>query len=244
MSTFAKELFAGKTAVVTGGTSGLGAGTAQYLAELGATVYAVGLGSDKADFPERLGIKVREVDVTSDDDLTSLYAELASLDILMPAAGISLGERELEWEPFNTVLSIQLSRVYRTIQLAHGLLAANGGSVVNVGSMYSFFGGGTRVAYSAAKGGIAQLTRSLAEAYAPDRIRVNAIAPGWIDTPLLAPLKADQVLGERILSRTPMGRYGTPEEIGKATAFLASDAASFITGVVLPVDGGYLVAGI
>lgn len=146
MSTFAKELFAGKTAVVTGGTSGLGAGTAQYLAELGATVYAVGLGSDKADFPERLGIKVREVDVTSDDDLTSLYAELASLDILMPAAGISLGERELEWEPFNTVLSIQLSRVYRTIQLAHGLLAANGGSVVNVGSMYSFFGGGTRVA--------------------------------------------------------------------------------------------------
>lgn len=244
MSTFSKDLFAGKTAVVTGGTSGLGAGTAHYLAELGATVYAVGLGADKAEFPEHLGIEVRDLDVTNDEDLTSLYGELDVLDILMPAAGISLGEREMEWEQFNKVLSIQLSAVYRTIQLAHDLLAARSGSVVNVASMYSFFGGGTRIAYAAAKGGIAQLTRSLAEAYAPDNIRVNAIAPGWIDTPLLAPLKTNQALSERILSRTPMGRYGTPEEIGKATAFLASDAASFITGAILPVDGGYLVTGI
>lgn len=244
MSTFAKELFAGKTAVVTGGTSGLGAGTARYLAELGASVYAVGLGADEAGFPDGLDVQVREVDVTNDADLTGLFAELDALDILMPAAGISMGERELEWGPFNKVLSIQLAGVYRTIQLGHDLLAKNGGSVVNVASMYSFFGGGTRAAYAAAKGGIAQLTRSLAEAYAPDHIRVNAIAPGWIDTPLLAPLKADAQLNDRILSRTPMGRYGAPEEIGKVTAFLSSDAASFITGVVLPVDGGYLVTGI
>ncbi|WP_026926987.1 SDR family NAD(P)-dependent oxidoreductase [Granulicoccus phenolivorans] len=244
MSTFSQELFAGKTAIVTGGTSGLGAGSAQYLAELGATVYAVGLGSDKVTFPEHLDIRVREVDVTNDEHLMSLYSELDSLDILMPAAGISMGDRELEWEPFNKVLAIQLNGVYRTIQLAHPLLAAHGGSIVMVASMYSFFGGGKRAAYSAAKGGITQLTKSLAEAYAPDHIRVNAIAPGWIDTPLLAPLKADQALSDRILSRTPLGRYGTPEEIGKVTAFLASDAASFITGVVLPVDGGYLVTGI
>ncbi|MGV9826849.1 SDR family NAD(P)-dependent oxidoreductase [Gordonia sp. NPDC003429] len=244
MSTFAKELFAGKTAVVTGGTSGLGAGTARYLAELGASVYAVGLGADEAGFPDGLDVQVREVDVTNDADLTGLFAELDALDILMPAAGISMGERELEWGPFNKVLSIQLAGVYRTIQLGHDLLAKNGGSVVNVASMYSFFGGGTRAAYAAAKSGIAQLTRSLAEAYAPDHIRVNAIAPGWIDTPLLAPLKADAQLNDRILSRTPMGRYGAPEEIGKVTAFLSSDAASFITGVVLPVDGGYLVTGI
>ncbi|MGV9860031.1 SDR family NAD(P)-dependent oxidoreductase [Gordonia sp. NPDC003425] len=222
----------------------MGAGTARYLAELGASVYAVGLGADEAGFPDGLDVQVREVDVTNDADLTGLFAELDALDILMPAAGISMGERELEWGPFNKVLSIQLAGVYRTIQLGHDLLAKNGGSVVNVASMYSFFGGGTRAAYAAAKGGIAQLTRSLAEAYAPDHIRVNAIAPGWIDTPLLAPLKADAQLNDRILSRTPMGRYGAPEEIGKVTAFLSSDAASFITGVVLPVDGGYLVTGI
>ncbi|MBY6412824.1 SDR family oxidoreductase [Rhodococcus sp. BP-252] len=244
MSTFSSNLFAGKTAVVTGGTSGLGAETARYLAELGAKVYAVGLGSDEVQVPDHLDMVTREVDVTDDNQLQSLYSEIDSLDILMPAAGITLGSRELEWESFNRVLSIQLSSVYRTIQLGHELLARSNGSIITVASMFSFFGGGTRAAYSAAKGGIVQLTRSLAEAYAPDQIRVNAIAPGWIDTPLLTPLKEDEALNERILSRTPMGRYGNPREIAEVTAFLASDAASFITGVVLPVDGGYLVAGI
>lgn len=110
--------------------------------------------------------------------------------------------------------------------------------------MYSFFGGGKRAAYSAAKNGIVQLTKSLAATYAEDSIRVNAIAPGWIDTPLLAPLKADEPLSERILSRTPLARFGFPEEIGSAVAFLSSNAASFIPGVTLPVDGGYLVTGI
>jgi NAD(P)-dependent dehydrogenase (short-subunit alcohol dehydrogenase family) len=108
--------------------------------------------------------------------------------------------------------------------------------------MYSFFGGGKRVAYSAAKGAIVQITKSLAEAYAPEGIRVNAVAPGWIDTPLLASL--DQVVVDRLLSRTPLNRLGQPEEIGKVIAFLASDAASFVNGTIVPVDGGYLVTGI
>ncbi|MEQ1736739.1 MAG: SDR family oxidoreductase [Rhodoglobus sp.] len=244
MTSFREDLFAGRVAVVTGGTSGLGAGTAQYLAELGARVYAVGLGAADITFPDRLGIQVRELDVTDGDGLAALYAELDRLDILVPAAGISLGDRELEWDSFNRVVGVQLLAVYRTIELARSLLAASGGSIVTIASMYSYFGGGRIAAYSASKGGVVQLTKSLAEVYAADGIRVNSIAPGWIDTPLLTPLRTDPEIGGRILARTPLGRYGSTAEIGSVVAFLSSDAASFITGSVLPVDGGYLVTGI
>ncbi|MBL3698322.1 NAD(P)-dependent dehydrogenase (short-subunit alcohol dehydrogenase family) [Leucobacter luti] len=243
MSTFVSDLFAGKTALVTGGTSGIGQATAEYLARHGAHVVAIGLGADRTAVSDGVELDLREVDVTDDKALKAVIADLDRLDILVPAAGISLGDREIEWEAFNTVLSIQLNAVYRITDLAHPLLAASQGSVINIASMYSFFGGGRRVAYSAAKGAVVQITKSLAEAWAPDGIRVNAVAPGWINTPLLATIE-DQAVVDRLLSRTPLNRFGDPEEIGKAIAFLASDAASFITGVVLPVDGGYLTTGI
>jgi NAD(P)-dependent dehydrogenase (short-subunit alcohol dehydrogenase family) len=242
MSIFVSDLFAGRTALVTGGTSGLGLATANTLAGLGARVHAAGLRAATAQADP--GVTLHEVDVTDDGQLRELFAGLDSLDVLVPAPGISLGDSELEWDSFQRVLAINLQAVYRTIDLGRPLLAVRGGSVVTIASMYAFFGGGRIAAYAAAKGGVVQLTKSLAEVYAAEGIRVNSVAPGWIDTPLLAPLKADPEVGPRILSRTPMGRYGAPGEIGAAVAFLASDAASFITGAILPVDGGYLVTGI
>src|SRR5690349_18173402 len=130
----------------------------------------------------------------------------------------------------------------RVCAAARPLLAASRGAIVNTASMLSFFGSGYAPAYSASKGGVAQLTKSLAIAWAPQGVRVNAIAPGWIETPLTAPLIADAAKRDAITARTPLGRWGRPADVTGAALFLASPAAAFITGVILPVDGGYSIA--
>ncbi|HLS43752.1 MAG TPA: SDR family oxidoreductase [Paenalcaligenes sp.] len=238
--TFAANLFAGKHVLITGATQGIGAGIANYFHHLGADVTAVGL--DKGDGSLAEGIRIELADVSNADDITRLFADIKQLDHVINCAGIIRRHDEHQLDVFEKVLDINLTGTMRICDAARPLLKESHGTIVNMASMLSFFGGSLVPAYAASKGGVAQLTKSLAIAYATDHIRVNAVAPGWIATPLTAALQNDPARSEPILSRTPLGRWGTPEDVAKAVAFLCTDAAAFMTGVILPVDGGYLVA--
>lgn len=182
------------------------------------------------------------LDVQDRAGVADYMAGLPGLDHLINCAGIIRRGAEHEPEVFDSVIDINLGGTMRFCTLARPLLAASKGTIVNLASMLSFFGGGLVPAYAASKGGVAQLTKSLAIAYAPDGIRVNALAPGWIATPLTQGLRDDPAREAAVLGRTPMGRWGRPEDIAGPALFLASPAAGFITGAVLPVDGGYLAS--
>ncbi len=182
------------------------------------------------------------LDVTDPASIAALVGQLDRLDVLVNAAGLIRRGDEYDPEIFARVIDVNLIGAMRVTIACRPLLAATKGSVVNIASMLSFFGGGLVPAYSASKGGIAQLTKSLAIGWAAEGIRVNAVAPGWIATPLTQALQDDPARSAPILARTPMGRWGRPEDIIGPVQFLCSPAAAFVTGTVLPVDGGYLIA--
>lgn len=232
--------------LVTGASSGIGAAIAQAFAADGARVTATGATAAEADAararPEMQGIGLAVLDVRDDAAVRTLVQAQGELDVLVNCAGvIRRGGAELEPDTFAEVLDINLTGTMRVCAAARPGLRARSGCIVNTASMLSFFGGGLVPGYSASKGGVAQLTKSLAIAYAAEGIRVNAVAPGWIATPLTQPLQDDPARSAPILARTPLGRWGTPADVAGPVLFLASAAARFVTGVILPVDGGYLI---
>jgi 2-deoxy-D-gluconate 3-dehydrogenase len=247
----------GKVALVTGGNSGIGLAMAHGLARAGAAVAIAGRSADKNAAAlrelETYGVKTTalQVDVRNPAACQSLVAEtvdrFGQLHILVNNAGTNIRKApELySLEEWRELLDTNLTSAFITSQAVYPQMKrAGGGKILNLGSMLSIFGAPFAAPYGASKGGVVQLTKALATAWAKDHIQVNAVLPGWIDTPLTRGARADiPGLHERVLARTPAGRWGVPQDLAGVAVFLASPASDFITGVAIPVDGGYSSMG-
>ena len=254
-----RDLFdlAGRVAVVTGGNGGIGRGIALGLAEAGAAVAICGRNHEKSQsvLSELKAIGARSmalaVDVTDraalEPALNKVESELGSVSILVNNAGtVSLSGGVMNEQPqdWDRVIETQLNSVFLLSRLAaRSMIRQGSGKIINIASMYSFFGSGLIPSYSAAKGAIVQLTKSMAIEFAPHNIQVNAIAPGWIETEMTAPVRTSAMkpMNDEILARTPAARWGRPEEVAGAAVYLASRASDFVTGDTIRVDGGYAI---
>jgi NAD(P)-dependent dehydrogenase (short-subunit alcohol dehydrogenase family) len=238
--------FAGARVLVTGGTSGIGLAVASAFADAGATVTITGTRAAPADYETDLArFTYTQLDVRDGDAIGRVAAALERLDVLVNNAGANFARRPSEWDPpvFEDALRLNLSGAFRMATACKPHLAAStldgGGSVLNVASMSAFFAVPVVPAYGAAKAGIVQMTKNLAVAWAPDRIRVNAVAPGLIATRMTAGMKGVEAIEKPQLDRTAMKRWGEPAEVAPTFLYLASAAARFITGTTVCVDGGY-----
>lgn len=243
----------GKNAVITGGGRGLGKGMAEGLCEAGATVVIIG-SSDKifetaSELTDKgyIAYAVRS-DLSKQENINEIFAQAlekinGKIDILINNAGVQRRHKceEFPLEDWNTVLQVNLNAVFTLCQLAGNKMLQQGyGKIINVASMLSFFGGYTVPAYAAIKGGVAQLTKALANEWSSKNVHVNAIAPGYMDTDMNVKLVNDEKRNKEILERIPIGRWGTAEDIKGLAVFLASPASDYINGAVIPIDGGYL----
>jgi NAD(P)-dependent dehydrogenase (short-subunit alcohol dehydrogenase family) len=230
-----------RKALITGGATGIGYAIATAMVEAGYHVTVTGLTDEQVAAvvtgPHLIATKL---DVTSTASASAVLDSFDRLDALVNCAGMIIRNYgEYDIDTFQKVIDVNLTGTMRMCVAAREKLAAARGAIVNTASMLSYFGGPAVPAYTASKGGVAQLTKALAGAWAAEGIRVNAIAPGWIATDLTRGLTEDEDRSAAILARTPMKRWGEPGDVGGAAVFLCSEAARFITGVILPVDGGY-----
>ncbi|HET9902402.1 MAG TPA: glucose 1-dehydrogenase [Xanthobacteraceae bacterium] len=247
----------GRVAVVTGGNGGIGLGMALGLAEAGAAIVVAGRREDKNRAAikqlEERGAKATAIAVDIGDRgacralIEGAVERMGRLDILINNAGTTVRKapQDLTDEEFATVLDVNLTAAFRCSRAAYPhMKRAGGGKIVNIGSMLSIFGTPWAAPYAASKGGIVQMSRAFATAWAKDNIQVNCVLPGWIDTDLTRGAR-EQVpgLNERVLARTPAGRWGTPADLAGLAVFLASPASDFITGTAIPADGGYSIMG-
>jgi 2-deoxy-D-gluconate 3-dehydrogenase len=247
----------GRVAIVTGGNGGIGLGMATGLARAGATLVIAGRNAGKnaaaVKALQALGAKAAavEADVTGQDACRTLVQvaldQFGRLDILVNNAGINIRKQPQDYSPeeWKSVLDTNLTSAFLCCQAAYpAMLKAGGGKIVNIGSMLSIFGTSFAGPYGASKGGMVQLTKSLACAWAKDNIQVNAVLPGWIDTELTRQARKDVAgLHERVLARTPAGRWGDPADFAGIAVFLAGSASDFVTGAAITVDGGYSSQG-
>jgi len=245
----------GKVALITGGNGGIGLGMAQGMASCGAAIVIAGRNEGKAASAlaslRELGARCAfvAVDVTKKTACVRLIeqtvAEFGRIDILVNNAGTAIRKMPQDYteDEWHEVLNTNLTSAFLCSQAAYTpMKTKGGGKMINIGSMMSLFGAPYATPYASSKGGIVQMTRAMATAWAKDNIQVNAVLPGWIDTDLTRRARREVPgLHERVENRTPAGRWGVPTDMAGIAAFLASAASDFVTGAAIPIDGGYSI---